>query len=211
VARVGLLGGTFNPPHLGHLVCAQEALVQLALDRVLIVPARLPPHKVIETDPGVAHRVAMCEAAVAPDPRLGVSLIDVRRDGPSFTVDTLRGLHADAPKDELTFIVGGDMAHSLPTWREPEAVLGLADLAVAGRTGVSRADITERLAGLAGAAKRLRFFDMPRMDISSSLIRRRVAAGLPVRYLVPDGVAAYIQHEGLYATPAPASVGGMHE
>jgi nicotinate-nucleotide adenylyltransferase len=208
MARVGLLGGTFNPPHLGHLVCAQEAFVELGLDRVLFVPTRVSPHKVAEGDPGVGHRVAMCEAAVSPDARLGISLVDVRRDGRSFTVDTLRRLHADAPGDELTFIVGGDMAHSLPTWREPEAVLSLATLGVAGREGLSREAIVDSLAGLAGAVQRVRFFDMPRMDISSSLIRRRVAAGLPVRYLVPDGVAAYIEREGLYAVAAPASVGG---
>ena len=198
MARVGLLGGTFNPPHLGHLVCAQEALIQLGLDRVLLVPTRVPPHKAMEVEPGVAHRVAMCETVATADPRLGVSLVDVRRDGPSFTVDTLRALHADAPGDELTFIVGGDMAHSLPTWHEPEAVLSLATLGVAEREGIRRTDIMERLAGLAGA-DRIRFFDMPRLDISSSSIRRRVASGRPIRYLVPDPVADYIASEGLYA------------
>ena len=209
MARVGLLGGTFNPPHLGHLVCAQEACDQLELDRVLLIPTRVPPHKVVYDDPGAAHRVAMCETAAAADPRLDVSLVDVRRDGPSYTVDTLRLLHADAPGDELTFIVGGDMAHSLPTWRDPEAVLALATMAVAARERISREAIVEGLAGLPGAAERLRFFDMPRMDISSSLIRARVGAGRPVRYLVPDGVRAYIEREGLYAAVAPTPVGGQ--
>ena len=195
MARIGLLGGTFNPPHLAHLVCAQEALTQLVLDRVLLVPVAVAPHKVIEGEPGVAHRVAMCDAAVAGDERLAVSRNDVEREGPSYTVDLLRALGAD---DELTFIVGGDMAHSLPAWRDPEGVLALARVAVAEREGVRRADITERLAGLAGAAERICFFDMPRLDISSSLIRRRVAAGRPVRYLVPDSVASYIEREGLY-------------
>jgi nicotinate-nucleotide adenylyltransferase len=205
MARVGLLGGTFNPPHLGHLVCAQEAHCALGLDRVLLVPAREPPHKAVEHDPGVEHRIAMCEAAVAGDPRLAVSLVDARRDGPAYTVDTLRELHAHAPGDELTFIVGGDMAHSLPTWREPEALLELAMLAVAERAGASRAGILERVSRLRGAADRLHFFDMPRIDVSSSLIRARLAADRPVRYLVPDAVAAYIEREGLYA---PAPVGG---
>jgi nicotinate-nucleotide adenylyltransferase len=198
VARVGLLGGTFNPPHIGHLVCAQEALVQLGLDRVLLVPAHVPPHKAVEADPGVTHRVAMCEAAVAADARFGVSRVDADRPAPSYTVDTLRSLHADAPGDELTFIVGGDMAHSLPTWRQPEAVLALAELGVAEREGVRRADVVERLAVLAGATERVRFFAMPRLDISSSLIRRRAADGGPVRYLVPDAVAAYLDAHGLY-------------
>jgi nicotinate-nucleotide adenylyltransferase len=200
VAEVGLLGGTFNPPHLAHLVCAQEALLQLGLDRVLLVPVAVAPHKAIEADPGVEHRVAMCEAAVADDDRLGVSRADADREGPSYTVDLLRALSGD---DELTFIVGGDMAFSLPAWRDPEGVLALAGIGVAEREGVRRADISEWLADLAGAAERVRFFDMPRLDISSSLIRRRAGAGLPVRYLVPDAVASYIEHERLYRQ-APA-------
>ena len=207
MARVGLLGGTFNPPHIAHLVCAQEALVQLGLDRVLLVPAAVPPHKAVEADPGVAHRVAMCEAAVAGDERLGVSRADADRAEPAYTVELLRALRAAAPEDELSFIVGGDMAHSLPTWREPEEVLALARLAVAEREGVRRADIAERLAELAGAAERIDFFDMPRLDISSSLLRRRAAAGGPLRYLVPDAVAAYITRERLYTAPQPAPSG----
>jgi nicotinate-nucleotide adenylyltransferase len=200
VAQVGLLGGTFNPPHIAHLVCAQEALEQLGLDRVLLVPVGVAPHKAVEADPGLAHRVAMCEAAVAGDARFGVSRADADREGPSYTVDLLRALGG---ADELTFIVGGDMAHSLPTWRDPEGVLALARLAVAEREGVRRGEISERLAGLAGAAERVCFFDMPRLDISSSLIRRRAAAGRPLRYLVPDAVAAYIERERLYR-PGPA-------
>jgi nicotinate-nucleotide adenylyltransferase len=205
VGRVGLLGGTFNPPHVGHLVCAQEAHVALGLDRVLLVPVREPPHKGVEQDPGVAHRVELCRRAVAGDDRLGVSLVDADVPGPSFTVATLRRLHVDRPGDQLTFIVGGDMALSLPAWREPEAILELAALGVAEREGVRRADIVERLAPLRGAAERVRFFDMPRVDISSSLVRRRAAAGLPIRYLVPDAVADYIAGEGLYRTPAGAT------
>ena len=196
--RVGLLGGTFNPPHVAHLVCAQEALLQLELERVLLVPVAVPPHKAVEDDPGAEHRVAMCEAAVVGDDRLGVSRVDVDRPGPSYTVDTLRALRAVAPDDELVFVVGGDMAHSLPNWREPEAILALAELGVAEREEVRRADIVERLAPLDGAAERVRFFAMPRLDVSSSLLRRRAAAGLPLRYLVPDAVAAYVEREGLY-------------
>jgi nicotinate-nucleotide adenylyltransferase len=196
VARVGLLGGTFNPPHVAHLVCARQALAQLGLDRVLLVPVREPPHKHAEADPGVEHRVELCRRAVAGDDRLEVSRIDADVPGPSFTVDTLSRLHDRCPGDQLTFIVGGDMAFSLPTWREPEAILELAELGVAEREGVRRADILERLSGL--RTERLRFFDMPRLDVSSSLIRRLVAAELPIRYLVPDGVEAYIEQAGLY-------------
>jgi nicotinate-nucleotide adenylyltransferase len=195
--RLGLLGGTFNPPHLAHLVCAQEACVQLGLDHVLFVPAFEPPHKEVESDPGVEHRVELCRLAVGADPRFGVSRVEADVPQRSYTVDTLKRLHETHPEDELTFIVGGDMAYALPTWHEPEALLALAELGVAEREGVLRADITERLAGLAGA-DRIRFFDMPRLDISSSMIRRRVAAGRPIHFLVPQAVEEYIARAGLY-------------
>jgi nicotinate-nucleotide adenylyltransferase len=193
---VGLLGGTFNPPHIGHLVCASQALAMLELDRVLLVPVNQPPHKAVEADPGVEQRVELCRLAAAGDERLDVSLVDAEVPGPSYTVDTLSRLHDRCPGDRLTFIVGGDMALSLPTWREPAAILELAELGVAEREGVRRADIMERLSGLDTA--NVRFFDMPRIDVSSSLIRRLVAAGRPVRYLVPDAVADYVERTGLY-------------
>jgi nicotinate-nucleotide adenylyltransferase len=198
LARLGLLGGTFNPPHLAHLVCAQEAWEQLGLERVIWIPVYEPPHKEMEADPGVEHRIELCRRAVGDDPRFEVSRIEADLPERSYTIDTLRRLHESSPEDELTFIVGGDMAQALPTWHEPEAVLSLATLGVAEREGVRRADITERLAGLAGA-DRIRFFDMPRLDISSSMIRRRIALSRPIRYLVPDAVASYIADEGLYA------------
>jgi nicotinate-nucleotide adenylyltransferase len=198
VARIGLLGGTFNPPHLAHLVCAQEAYVQLGLDRVIWIPVFEPPHKEVEDDPGVEHRIELCRRAIGDDPRFEVSRIEADVPGRSYTVDTLRRLHESRPEDDLTFIVGGDMAHALPTWHEPEAVLSLATLGVAEREGVGRTDVVERLSGLAGSDC-IRFFDMPRLDISSSMIRRQVGQGRPVRYLVPDAVADYIAAERLYA------------
>ena len=201
-SRVGLLGGTFNPPHVGHMVCASQALAQLDLDRILFVPVHEPPHKSIEADPGLAHRVELCRLAVAGDDRLEVSLLDADVPGRSYTVDTLRRLNEQSPGDQLTFIVGGDMAFSLPTWREPEAILELADVAVAEREGIRRIDIIDRLAGL--PADRVRFFDMPRLDVSSSLVRRYVAMGRPVRHLVPDAVERYIGDAGLYRAETTA-------
>jgi nicotinate-nucleotide adenylyltransferase len=195
--RLGLLGGTFNPPHLGHLVCAQEACAQLELDEVVFIPVYSPPHKEVVDDPGVDVRVELTRLAVGADSRFWVSRVEADVPGRSYTVDTLRRLHESSPADELTFIMGGDMAHALPTWHQPEAVLSLATLGVAEREGIRRTDIMERLTGLAGADK-IRFFNMPRLDISSSSIRRRVASGRPIRYLVPDPVAAYITSEGLY-------------
>jgi nicotinate-nucleotide adenylyltransferase len=198
VARIGILGGSFNPPHIAHLVCASEAVAQLSLDRVLLTPVAAPPHKEAEQDPGPQARLELCRLAIAGDERLGVCDLEVLRGGPSYTVDTLRELHARTPEDHLTFIVGGDIALGLPSWHEPEAVLGLARLAVAERSGSGREEIVARLSGQFGEAATVVFFDMPRLDISSSEIRRRVAQGAPIRYLVPDRVAEQIARGRLY-------------
>ncbi len=199
MARIGILGGSFNPPHLAHLLCASEAAAQLGLDRVLLTPVAAAPHKEAEQDPGADVRLELCRMAIAGDERLGLCDLEVRRGGPSYTVDTLRELHARTPEDDLTFIVGGDIALGLPSWHEPEAVLGLARLAVAERSGVDREEIVSRLAQHFGAAAaQTVFFDMPRVDISSSQIRRRVAQGAPIRYLVPDAVAERIARGRLY-------------
>lgn len=196
--RLGILGGTFNPPHLGHLLIAQEAHDQVGLDEVLFMPVAAPPHKDAAGDPGPEARLAMVTAAIGDDPRFRACDLEIRRGGPSYTVDTLRALHATHPGSELTFIVGGDMAASLPTWRDPAEVVSLARLAVAEREGARRADILERLATIPGAVERVDFFDLPRIDFSSSLVRRRAAAGRPITYLVPDRVAEYIAQHGLY-------------
>ena len=196
--KLGILGGTFNPPHIGHLVCAQEAHDQLGLDRVVLMPAGVPPHKQVEADPGAQARHVLCEAAVAGDERFAVSRLELDRPGRSFTVDTLRALHDHSPQDDITFIAGGDMARSLPSWHEPEALLSLATLAVAERAADKRDAISAAIAPLAGS-ERVRFFDMPRIDVSSSLVRERVAAGRSIRYLVPDAVADAIAQNGWYA------------
>jgi nicotinate-nucleotide adenylyltransferase len=197
MSDIGILGGTFNPPHLGHLVMAQEGLDQLDLDQVVFMPVAIPPHKEAREDPGATARVELCRLAVGDDGRLAVSTLEVDRGGASYTVDTLRTFHDLEPGHDLIFIVGGDMAQSLPAWREPEAILQLARLAVAEREGVRREDIARRLEPL-HAGDRVLFFDMPRIDVSSSAIRRRVAEGRPIRYLVPDAVATAIAERGLY-------------
>jgi len=198
LTAVGILGGTFNPPHLAHLVCAGEARWQLELDAVLLIPTGLPPHKQMDYEPGAQHRLEMCRrATLGHGDWLAVSALEVERDGPSYTLDTLREIHASRPGDDLTFIVGGDMAWSLPSWHEPEAILGLAQVAVAERAGARREEVRARLAGLAGS-DRIRYIDVPRLDISSSALRRRVREGRPIDFLVPDAVVAYIEQEGLY-------------
>ncbi len=184
------------------MVCAQEALTGLGIDRVLLLPVHTPPHKQLEDEPGVEHRLELCRLAAAGAEGIEVSAIEADRPGPSFTIDTLRSLHERDPGDDLTFIVGADQALGLPVWREPAAMLELAELGVAGREGVSEADVLETLEALPGAAARVRFFSMPRIDISSSMIRARVAEGLPLRWLVPDAVAEYIAEHGLYGAAA---------
>jgi nicotinate-nucleotide adenylyltransferase len=202
VGSVGILGGTFNPPHIGHLVCAQEARAQLGLDRVVLMPVHTPPHKAALDDPGPEARLALCRAAVADDEELEVSTLELDRGGASYTADTLRALHGLHEGDDLTFIVGGDMASSLPSWREPEAVLELARVAVAEREEHRRQEIAERVGALRGAAERIVFFTMPRLDISSSDIRARLAEGRPIRWLVPIAVADEIERRGLYGVAA---------
>ncbi len=205
MAGVGIFGGTFNPPHIGHLACVEAALAQLALDRVLLMPVARPPHKDAPEDVGADHRVEMCRRAAAGDERIEVSALEVSRGGPSYTVDTLRALHESHPEDELTFIAGGDMAATLPEWREPEEVLRLARVAVAERTGAERPVVERAISGLRGR-DRVVFFEMPRVDVSSSLVRRGIADGFPVRDLVPDAVARYIDEQGLYRHPAAAAL-----
>ncbi len=195
--RIGILGGTFNPPHLGHLICAQEAYVQLNLDRVTLIPARIPPHKPVDDEPGPEHRLELCRVAVGDDDRFDVSDVEITREGPSYTVDTLELLHSREPESELFLIVGGDIAAGLPSWREPERVLSLATLAVAGRRGTSRAEVDDALGGLPGG-ERAEFFQMPTISIASTVLRRRVRAGQPIRYYVPDAVVSYIDRHRLY-------------
>jgi nicotinate-nucleotide adenylyltransferase len=188
------------------------------LDQVLLIPVHTPPHKPF-VDHGAEHRLQMCRLSVAGDNRLGVSRIEIDRGGPSYTVDTLRQLHARAPADQLTLIVGGDMAATLPDWREPDEILSLAELGVAERAGIDHDRILASLRKLDGGAEgdsrpgglieggviegRVSFFAMPRVDVSSSMVRQRVAEGQPIRYLVAEDVDRYIRGKGLYRQPAP--------
>ena len=201
--RVGILGGAFNPPHIGHLVCAQEALVQLELEKVVLMPFGQPPHRELEDDPGAEARLELVELAVGDDSRFEVSRLEVDRSGPSYTSDTLRELRETTPDDELFLILGGDQAAALPRWHEPEAVLSLATVAVVERSNWSRNAIGITVGRMPGA-ERIRYLDMPIIQVSSSAIRRRVREGQPIRYLVPDRVADHIEAKGLYAAPKPS-------
>jgi len=201
--RIGILGGTFNPPHLGHLVLAQEAYRELDLDQVLLIPAGIPPHKPVDGEPGPEHRLELCRLAVAGDERFAVSDLELRRDGPSYTVDTLIELSTQAPTNELFLILGADIAAGLPQWRDPERVLEFATVAIAKRRGTPRESVQRALDQVPGG-DRARFFQMPRIGISSTMVRRRARAGQPIRYFVPDGVAGHIFAHGLYGAPRAA-------
>ena len=198
--RIGILGGTFNPPHLGHLICAQEAHRELGLDHVLFIPAGIPPHKRVEHEPGARHRLELCRLAADADERFVVCDLELRREGPSYTVDTLEELTSQSPDNELYLILGADIAAGLPQWRAPERVLQLATVAIAKRRGTARSAVEQALGSLAGG-DRARFFQMPRIGISSTMVRRRVRAGQSIRYFVPDPVMEYIETHRLYRTP----------
>jgi nicotinate-nucleotide adenylyltransferase len=196
--RLGILGGAFNPPHIGHLVCAQEALVRLELEQVLFVPTAHPPHRELEDDPGAEVRARLVELAIEGDDRFAVSRMELDREGPSYTVDTLGELRSQHPDAELFLLLGGDQAAALPSWHEPEQVLELATVCVFERIGFSRDSIAVQIGSRLRGAERVRYLDMPTIQVSSSMLRRRVAEGLPIRYLALDRVVQEIDAKELY-------------
>jgi nicotinate-nucleotide adenylyltransferase len=197
-AAIGVLGSAFNPPHLGHLALAQEALWQLGLEEVVLVPTGEAPHKRIHDDPGRELRLAMTRLAAADDPRFTVSTLEVEREGPSYTYETLQLLAREKGEPELVFVMGADAAVGFESWREPRRVVELSRLAVARRAGISEADVTSTMRGL-GAAERVTMLEMPQFGVSSSAVRERAAAGRPLRYLVPEAVARFIEEKGIYS------------
>jgi nicotinate-nucleotide adenylyltransferase len=195
---VGVLGSAFNPPHLGHLALAQEALWQLGLSEIVLIPTGRAPHKRIADDPGRELRLAMTRLAAADDAQFTVSTLEVERDGPSYTCETLELLARERDGAELVFVMGADAAIGLESWREPERVVELAKLAVARRAGVSDADVGAVMRSL-GAGDRATMLEMPEFGVSSSVVRERAAAGRPLRYLVPEPVARFIVEKGVYS------------
>jgi len=194
---VGVLGGAFNPPHVGHLVLAQEAIWALALNELILVPTGEAPHKRIDPEPGSQVRLEMAEAAVADVGGVRVSDVEVGRDGPSYAYRTLELLVDELPGSQLTFVMGADVAAGLDRWRRPERVLELARVAIADRPGVDRSRVDRVLAGL-GAERAAESLEMPEIGVSSTMVRERVAAGRPIRWLVPAAVAGLIAERGIY-------------
>jgi nicotinate-nucleotide adenylyltransferase len=186
--RIGVLGSLCNPVHLGHLLLCQEATWQLGLSRVVLVPTGMPPHRPAPRE-SAAVRLRLAQAAVIGNPGLTVSRIEIERPGPSYMADTLAGLAERYPGNALVLLLGSDQYAALSTWHQPERVAHLATIAVARRPGVS----TDILADPS-----IERIEMPQVDISSSMIRERVAAGRPIRHLVPDPVRELIEAEGLY-------------
>jgi nicotinate-nucleotide adenylyltransferase len=195
---IGVLGSAFNPPHLGHLALAQEALWQLDLSEVVLMPTGDAPHKRIADDPGREQRLAMTRLAAADDSRFSVSTLEVDRDGPSYTYETLELLADQRADTELVFVMGADAAVGLESWRAPERVVELAQIAVARRSGVSDAEVAAVMRSL-GADGRATMLEMPQFGVSSSAVRERAAGGRPLRYLVPESVARFIEEKGIYS------------
>ncbi len=196
--KIGVLGGTFDPVHYGHLAIAEEARVRLELDTVLLVPARLQPLRQNQHTTTPEHRAAMLERAIVDNAAFTLSRIEYERPGPSYTVDTMAALRERCPRgSELFFILGVDALAELPHWREPERLITMCRLVVFERPGCNF-DPRNLFLQLPLLRDRTIFLEGPRLEISSTELRRRVRSGLPIRYLVPDPVAEYIRSHRLY-------------
>jgi nicotinate-nucleotide adenylyltransferase len=199
---IGVFGGTFDPIHVAHLAVAEEAAESLGLERILFIPAGEPPHKPARDITAAEHRLAMIELAIDGNERFTVDRMEIDRDGPSYTVDTLEALHesrlASGASAELALVLSADTFLDLMTWREPRRVVELARLVVAPREGYPDAGPGFLAEHMPDLAHRAVFLDAPRLHLSGSELRRRAATGRSLRYLVPDAVAAYISDHALY-------------
>jgi nicotinate-nucleotide adenylyltransferase len=203
--RIGVMGGTFDPIHHGHLVAAEEARWQFDLDRVVFVPTGRPWQKPVGVSPA-EDRYRMTVLATTSNPAFTVSRLEVDHQGPTYTVDTLRRLRAAQPAGtRLFFITGADAVLQILTWKEPDQVLALAELIAATRPGF---DLDRLIGQVPGAAGRVHRMEIPALAISSSDLRTRVARGAPIQYLVPDEVARYIHDHALYQSPAAPEAAG---
>jgi nicotinate-nucleotide adenylyltransferase len=205
--RVGILGGTFDPVHFGHLVIAEQVREALQLDRVLFVPAARPPHKLNVPVTPAADRAAMVELAIAGNPAFAVCRIEMERSGPSYTVETLETLADEGRRAgimrKLFFILSSEAAAALPTWRAPARILELAELAVVARPGFATQDAEEAIRAEIGPTDRVLAIDTVPVAHSSSDVRARAAAGHSIRYLVPPAVESYIRDHRLYLSTNP--------
>ncbi|TAK20632.1 MAG: nicotinate-nucleotide adenylyltransferase [Chloroflexota bacterium] len=203
--RIGVLGGTFDPIHYGHLAIAEECRIALNLDTVLFLPAGSPPHKRALAISPIEDRVAMVELAIATNAFFRLSHIDVDRPGPSYSVDSLTELaHSHGPGDAFWFLMGADSLADLLTWRDPVRLLELTRIVATNRPGSAPPDPAALEAVIPGAARRVDVVDIPNLAISGSDLRDRVAHGRPIKYQLPEPVEQYILQRGLYRANATA-------
>jgi nicotinate-nucleotide adenylyltransferase len=196
--RLGIYGGTFDPPHLGHLILAETAADSLHLARVVFVPVAEPPHKTPEEVHAPApHRLAMVERAIGGNPRFVLSRVDMDRPGPHYSVDMLRLLREDHPGAEFFFLIGADSLRDLPAWSRPEELIGLASLGVMRRHGIEP-DLEGLERRIPGISRRIAWIDAPTIEIASHVLAKQIAAGRSVRYQLPDTVCEYIKEHRLY-------------
>jgi nicotinate-nucleotide adenylyltransferase len=208
--RLGIFGGTFDPVHYGHLLLAELCREACRLDQVWFVPAATPPHKSPRAITPAVQRLEMLELAVGGNERFAVSTVEVDRGGVSYTVDTLAEIKAADPQRELFFLLGGDSLKDLPQWREPARICELALPVAVRRAGAAEPDF-DRLSGIVSAERldqiRCSQVQMPQIELSSSELRRRTAAGLSIRYQTPRAVEKYIETAGLYCEASPGRGG----
>jgi len=198
--RLGVFGGTFDPPHLGHLILAEAARDQLRLDRVLWVVAGQSPLKLDRQLSPAETRAAMVQAAIADNPTFALSRVDLDRPGPHYTADTLALLGAEFPGAALFFVMGEDSLRDLPRWWSPQEIMARAWLAVAQRPGNGTAELADLEARLPGVGARVLWVQAPKLEIASSDIQRRIRAGQTTRYMLPNEVLRVIESNGLYGS-----------
>jgi nicotinate-nucleotide adenylyltransferase len=200
--RIGVIGGTFDPIHYGHLAAAEEARVRVNLEKVLFAVAGLPPHKLDEEVTPVEHRLAMVRLGISSNPDFELSRVDVDRSGPSYTVDTISILQEQwGQGTEMFFVLGIDSLVEVPTWHQPERLIQLCHLVAVARPGFE-VDMRQLEDSVPGISSRVEIIGMPEVDISSSDLQRRVREGLPIRYQVPEEVERYIREHRLYQRSA---------
>ena len=197
--KIAVLGGTFDPVHLGHLAVAAEACNLLNLNQLIFMPAGRPYFKNLENISAAKHRLNMLKLAIAGQPHYQISLIEIEREGPSYAVDSMARIKSGLkPEDELYFIMGWDSLLSLPQWYEASRLIEICRIVAAPRPGYPLPDVSQIEKDLPGLAHRCIVMERPLIDISSTAIRQKVAAGLPIDDAVPPAVAEYIRKEGLY-------------
>ncbi len=196
--RIGIFGGTFDPPHLGHLILASESVDQLALDKLLWVVTATPPHKLGQVISPLEDRLQLNRAAIDDNPEFELSRVDIDRPGPHYSVDTLRILKRINPGDEMIFLIGGDSLRDLPTWHTPDRFVCEADEIGVFRRPGDGVELTDLERILPGLTAKVHYVEAPLLEISSSQIRQRVREGRPYRYYVPQAVYNLIAKKGLY-------------